>query len=162
MEHAAQARTSDGIVKAILLAGLLAGTLDILSAFINFYIVTGKSPVIVLHYIATAVFGQEAYNGGAGMAAVGLLFHYIIAYGWATLYFLAFPHVSFLARSKYVSGILYGAFVWFCMNLIVVPLTLVKTAPFNAAKAALQMGILMVCIGLPVAILADRFYRRRQ
>ncbi|AYB32772.1 hypothetical protein [Chryseolinea soli] len=160
MENVANARLSDGIVKAIILAGLLAGTMDILSAFIHFYIVAGGSPVIVLHYIASAVFGKEAYAGGAGMALTGLLFHYIIAYGWTVLYFLAFPYLSFLAKNKYVSGVLYGAFVWVCMNKIVVPLTLVKMGPFDVAKAALQMGILMVCIGLPIAILADRFYKR--
>lgn len=160
MENVANARLSDGIAKAILVAGLLAGTLDILSAFINFYIVTGGNPVVVLHYIASAVFGKDAYAGGAGMALVGLLFHYTIAYGWTVLYFLAFPYLSFLAKNKYVSGILYGAFVWVCMNKIVVPLTLIKIGPFDVAKAALQMGILMVCIGLPIAILADRFYKR--
>jgi hypothetical protein len=160
MENVANARLSDGIGKAILFAGLLAGTLDILSAFIHVYIVTGGSPVLVLYFIASAVFGEDAYAGGAGMAMLGLLFHYIIAYGWTVLYFLAFPHVSFLSKNKYVSGILYGAFVWVCMNRIVVPLTLVKTGPFDVAKAALQMGILMVCIGLPIAILADRLYKR--
>jgi hypothetical protein len=159
MENVANARLSDGIVKTILLAGLLAGTLDILSAFIHVYIVTGGSPVLVLYFIASAVF-KDAYAGGVGMAVLGLLFHYIIAYGWTVLYFLAFPYLSFLAKNKYASGVLYGAFVWVCMNQIVVPLTLIKMRPFDAAKAALQMGILMVCIGLPIAILADRFYKR--
>jgi len=160
MENVANARLSDGIVKAILFAGLLAGTLDILSAFIHFSIVAGGSPVVVLRYIASAVFGKEAYTGGAGMAFVGLLFHYIIAYGWTVLYFLAFPYLPFLAKNKYVSGILYGAFVWVCMNRIVVPLTLIKMGPFDVAKSALQMGILMVCIGLPIAILTQRLYKR--
>lgn len=162
MENVARAQASNGIVKAILFAGLLAGTLDILSAFIHFYIVAGGSPAVVLRYIASAVFGKEAYAGGAGMALAGLLFHYIIAYGWTVLYFLAFPYLPFLAKNKYVSGVLYGAFVWFCMNRIVVPLTLVKMGPFDVAKSALQMGILMVCIGLPIAILAQRFYKREK
>lgn len=161
MEHAAHTRISESLLKWILLTGLLAGTLDILAAFLSFYLINGGMPITILHYIAAAVFGMEAFQGGAPMALMGLFFHYIIAMGWTTLYFTVYPYLSnVLSKNKYLSGIAYGAFVWLCMNLVVVPLTGLKTAPFDAAKAGLQMAILMVCIGLPIALRAHKFFAR--
>src|SRR5688500_17155151 len=66
--------------RTILFSGLLVGSLDITAALVQFYIKTGKDPLIVLKYIASAVFGKDAYAGGNKMAIYGLLFHFIIAF----------------------------------------------------------------------------------
>jgi hypothetical protein len=42
----------------VFLSGLLVGTLDITAALVQFYIKTGKDPLIVPKYIASAVFGK--------------------------------------------------------------------------------------------------------
>ena len=78
---------SPGPLKVILVAGLVAGTLDILAAFVQTYINTRKGPDIVLKYIASGVFGRkEAFGGGDSMIIWGLLFHFIIAMAFAAFF----------------------------------------------------------------------------
>ncbi|HYG39365.1 MAG TPA: hypothetical protein VD908_12125 [Cytophagales bacterium] len=72
----------------ILKAGLLVGTLDILAAFIHYIIASGKSdPFVVLKFIASGVFGNEAFVGGNIMIVAGLILHYIIALGFTLFFF---------------------------------------------------------------------------
>ena len=61
-----------------LIAGVIAGALDIAAAFIHAYLARGTQPEQVLRYIASGVFGKEAANGNM-MIVWGLLFHFLIA-----------------------------------------------------------------------------------
>jgi hypothetical protein len=61
-------------VSTILLAGVIAGTLDIIAACTQYYINTGKGPGNVLRYVASGVFGKKAFAGGVSMAAWGYSF----------------------------------------------------------------------------------------
>ncbi len=70
----------------VLLSGLLVGTLDILSAFVDFFIATGKSPVIVLKFIASGICGKTAMTGATCMAVIGLLLHYLIAFAFTVIF----------------------------------------------------------------------------
>jgi hypothetical protein len=146
---------SGSLVKAIATAGLIAGTLDLLTASA----VAKLNPVIVCQYIASGAFGsKDAFAGGYGMALWGLMFHYLIAYSWTTLFFLIYPKIKILSRSRVLAGLGYGVVVWIVMNKIVVPMSLINQRPFDLVSAAKQMAILMVMIGLPVSFLAHRFY----
>src|SRR4051812_46069401 len=147
---------------AIIVTGLLAGTCDITAACTQFYIKTGKSPILVGQYISSAVFGKEAaYSGDISMIILGFLFHYVVAFGWTILFYSAYPRMSFLRGNKIIVGIAYGAFVWVMMSQVVVPLTLIGRGPFNFSNAAQAMAILMVCIGLPISLMANQHYRRK-
>ena len=142
-------------LKTILLAGFTAGTLDILAAII----LLGKmKPVPLLKYIASGVFGQEAFTGGDEMALFGLLFHYLIAFSFAIAYFLLFPHIPLFRKHKLLSGLLYGMVVWAVMNLVVVPMSRVPRGPLTLETVFLGMAILVVCIGLPISFIVHRYY----
>lgn len=148
------------LAQGIILTGLLAGTLDITAACTQFFLKTGKSPILVAQYIASAVFGKEtAYSGDVSMIILGFLFHYVVAFGWTILFFLAYPRLGFLRGNKYVVGILYGAFVWVMMSQVVVPTTLIGRGPFNIVNAAQAMAILMVCIGTPISLMANKYFK---
>jgi uncharacterized membrane protein YagU involved in acid resistance len=144
-----------GLFNIILRAGLLAGTLDILAAIL--ILAKGKA-VATLKFVASGVFGKAAFSGGAGMVLSGAVFHYFIATSFAAGYFLAYPSLPFLQKNKWLSGILYGVIVWTVMNLLVVPLSNAPQSPFAWDSALKNMAILIVCIGLPIAWLADKFY----
>jgi hypothetical protein len=146
----------------ILLAGFIAGTLDAAAAIINFYITTGKSPVIVFVYIASAVFGKEAYSMSQFIAVIGLLFHYLVANVFSAFYFLIYPKIKFLHWNKITNAIIYGIFVWLVMNLLVVPLSRAQHFPFNIRNAILGVFILIICIGIPITMMASLFYRDRE
>jgi hypothetical protein len=146
-------------INAMLLAGLLAGTLDGLAAAILYVIRTGKNPLAVFRFIASGVFGPDALSGGTSMAMMGILFHYIIATGWAVLFFMACSRFTMLLKNWMVSGISYGLFVWLMMNLVVLPLSRVPSVPIAVNGAIIGILVLMFCIGLPISFLARKYFR---
>ncbi|MBD2724727.1 hypothetical protein [Hymenobacter armeniacus] len=151
-----------GWVAAALLTGLLAGTLDIAAACTQYVLLAHKPPVNVLRFVASGLFGPAALAGGAGMALAGLVFHYGIACAWALVLYWLYPRWSLLRQlPPLLVGLLYGAVVWAIMNLLVVPASRIPPRPFNLPSAAMAMGILMACIGLPIAWRAARYYGRR-
>lgn len=147
---------------AIAVAGLLAGTFDGLAAALLYVIRTGKNPIAVFRFIASGVFGPEALSGGMGMGMIGIVFHFIIAMGWTILFFIASSRINLLLKYWVVSGIFYGLFVWLMMNLVVLPLSRVPPLPMTLDGVIIGVSVLVVCIGLPIAFLAQRFYRSQK
>jgi hypothetical protein len=141
----------------VLKAGLIVGTLDILAAFIQFYSKTQKSPIVVLNFIASGVFGKEALTGGNKMAAFGLLFHYLIAIGFTFLFFALYPKLKEVTKNKLLLGTVYGIFIWLTMQFIVLPLSQAPTLKITLQGAITAILILIVCIGIPLSWLAQRY-----
>jgi uncharacterized membrane protein YagU involved in acid resistance len=119
----------------------------------------GMSPYNLIKFVASGVYGKAAFEGGSDMVAMGLLFHYCIAFAFTIFFFLVYPYWDFLNKNWIVTGVLYGAFVWSVMNLLILPMTNVAQSPFNFMKAAIAMTILILAIGLPLSHLANRFYK---
>ena len=142
----------------ILITGLIAGTIDILAAI---FILAGGNAIGVFKYVASGAFGKVALDGGNEMVAWGALFHYIIAMSWTALYFLIYPKLPFLKWNKWFNALVYGAVIQTLMSFVILPLTNVAQRPFNAFGFLENMVILMFSIGLPVALLADRFYHSK-
>ena len=145
---------------AVLTTGAIAGTLDILAACISAYIQRGMSPERLLQFVASGLFGTDAFTGGFSMAIIGLVMHYMIATSWTVLFFLLYPRLKFLRRNIIVSGIIYGAFVWVIMNLVILPVTNIPKSSFKLTSALIGMVILMLMIGIPNAIGAGKYFRR--
>lgn len=154
-------KTRDSIYRIILLTGLLAGTLDIVSAFLNFLAQGGDDPRKVLVFIASGVFGQRAFEPSymMFMSVSGLVFHYLIALIWTTLYFMTYPRIHLLSSHKYLNGMAYGLIVWIIMNLVVLPLSGTPEMELIFKRVAISMGILIVAIGLPISLVAHNYFR---
>lgn len=140
----------------IIKAGLIVGTLDICAASTQYFIRTGKGPDGILKFVASGVFGKAAATGGVMMSIAGLLFHYIIAFSFTLFFFWLYPKIYKLLHNRIVIGILYGAFIWTVMNLVVVPLSNTQKSPMVLTRAITAMAILIVCIGIPLSFLAGR------
>ena len=148
-------------VSKIIKAGVIVGTLDILSAFIYYSIKTGKNPLNILLFIASGLFGKEAFTGGNKMMMmIGLILHYFIAFAFTIFFFWIFPRIKAFAKNKLLTGIVYGIFIWVVMNLAVVPLSNISSRPFDVTNAIINVLILIVCIGIPLSYLASRFYKK--
>lgn len=147
-------------LKTIGWVGLLAGTLDICSAFLQAYIMRGTKPVIILQFIASGAFGKAAFEGGWLMPLLGLLFHFIIAYSFTFLFFLLYPSVKAMSKNIVLTAIVYGIFIYVVMNMGVLPLTRIPPIPFHLDKALMATAILIVAIGLPLSFFARKFYGR--
>jgi hypothetical protein len=133
--------------------GLACGTLDITAAFIV-YGAFGTAPVVLLQFIASGALGVRSFDGGAATALLGLAFEYVIAFGAATAYVLAGRAFPVLVRSAVVCGVLYGIFVYWFMNLVVVRLSAAPKQPFSLKLTAVGIAIHIVCVGLPIALAA--------
>jgi hypothetical protein len=147
--------------RTIIVSGLIVGTLDAIAASVFSLAFSGATPDRVFRYVASGVFGKEALTGGLSIAALGLLFHFIVATGWTALFFLMFPKMKFLSLSKLGSGIGYGVFIWLMMNFVVVPLSNVPASTFHfTIRTAVMILIHMFIIGVPISHLANRYYNR--
>ena len=147
-------------IRAILVIGFIAAALDILAAFFVYsFIMNVVTPSRILQGIAAGVFGKKIIGNEVVMSMIGLLFHFIIAYGFTLGYFLIYPYVKLLQRNSIVSGIFYGIFVWLIMNLIVLPLSNAYHAPFSLMPALRSVLILILCVGLPISIFTSNYYK---
>lgn len=142
--------------KLILKATILAGTLDIIAAFLNFYFKTGKNVGIVLKYIASAILGDEAYKGGILVNLLGLFLHYIIAFLFTLFFAIIYPKILKWLSQTLLIAIIYGIFVWIVMNLLIVPSTSAAEIPFTWSAGLTNCMILIACIGYPLAHLFQK------
>ena len=148
-------------IQVILLAGLVAGTMDITAACLNAWIQSGVTPDRVFRYIATGVLGPPALTAGAGTAALGLFLHYVIATGWAVVFYIVSRFLGLMTEHPIPVGLGYGVVVYLLMNFVIVPLSQVpaRRPPPQFHERAIQAGILMICIGVPIALIVRRFGR---
>ena len=140
--------------RTILLATLVAGTLDILSAF-----VWSGAVVSVLRTVASGPLGNEIAQGPAG-APLGLLVHFAIMAVMVTVYVLAARRIPALNRLWWVAGPLYGVALWIVMYWIVMPLRWESfRTPSEALPIAKQLISHCLLTGLPIAWIAARARR---
>jgi len=141
---------------AILLGGLIAGTIDIgAAALINLV-----SPVIILHYIAAGLLGREAaLAGGAPVAVLGLLLQWAMSLVIAAVFVFAAQKAPVLRRAWLAYGLAYGVGIFVVMNYIVVPLSAAMTKPhfphFTPAHF-IENLLAMLLFGAIVAWFASR------
>ena len=138
-------------IKGLLLGGLLCGILDISSAII-ISLVGHRSPVRMLQGIASGLLGPRSFNGGSTTAALGLFLHFVIAFGAATVFFLASRKLAFLTRHAVISGLLYGICVYIVMYWIVVPISAIHRHPTSLSAIPLPVLVHMFCVGLPISL----------
>jgi hypothetical protein len=70
--------------------------------------------------------------------------------------------MKFLSQHPATTGLIFGIFVWFVMNLVILPLSNIPPLPFRLIPAAIGMGILILAIGMPVSFLASRYFSRNE
>ena len=144
----------------ILFGGLTAGVLDILDAIVLTRL-NGGTATRVLQTIASGVLGRASYEGGLASAALGLCLHFFIATCAATAFYLASRRLPALIERPLVFGPLFGIAVWAVMYQVVLPITFGRPYTIPAAPQLLnQLGIHMLGVGLPIALIAARSARR--
>lgn len=136
-------------------AAIFVGTLDILAASIQFYLKTNKGPAPIFKFIASSVFGKKAFTEGNIMILYGLLFHFLIAFGFTFFFFWFCNKFTKILKMRLIAGFIFGSFIWAVMNLVVLPISNVDSPPFNFTNAFIQMMILIACIGIPLSLIAS-------
>lgn len=139
------------MVRIIAWATLIAGTLDILSAFFFSGAVVG-----VLQTVASGPLGDEIAHGPAG-APLGLLVHFAIMAVMVAVYVLAASRIPALIRYWWLAGPLYGVVLWIVMYWIVMPLRWESyQTPRELSAIARQLISHCLLTGLPIAFITAR------
>jgi uncharacterized membrane protein YagU involved in acid resistance len=141
------------IVRAIIIATIIAGTLDILSAFV-FAGLAGGTPMGVLRAVGGAIVDRKAFDP-AVLAAIGLLLHFSIMLVMVTVYMLAAARVALLNRVPVLSGIAYGLVLWLVMYWIVLPRRWPAKFPtLDPREVGMELFSHIVLVGIPIALIA--------
>ena len=148
----------NSIPQTIIWSGLVAGTLDAIAGVIVYFIWFKFNPFQVLQFIASGVHGPSAIDSGVPMIIAGMLYHFVIAYVVAIIYFYTYPKIGILSTHKILSGLIYGLGIWLVMNLLILPYTNIPKSPFDVGLAAVGIIWHMVLVGLPIALITAKHY----
>ncbi len=137
------------ILTAILLGGLVAGTLDIGAAVL----ISGKDAGFICQVIASGLLGKASFAGGAGAMAAGFLLQELMGLIIAAVYVLASLRFPVLLQRWLVCGLAYGVVIYFVMTYAVVPLSAASGHHFPKfhLEGFLKNGAAMLAFGLIVA-----------
>jgi len=147
----------------ILGGGLLAAILDHTDATIRYTLMMGIPQSAMFHYIASGLIGMQASMrlGRLGVL-LGILCHFTIATGAATVFYLSARKFPFLIRRPFFSGAIFGVGLYIFMTYIVLPLSRVPKNPhqtFSWLELASGLFAHIVLIGIPIALIAQRSAR---
>jgi len=141
---------------AVAVGGLIVGALDLAYAILVY---SPREPILIPQTIASGILGLKSYSGGAGTAALGVVLHFVIALGAATVYYLASRRLTVLVSHAVLCGLTYGALVYLFMHMIVLPLSAVPKGDTPFVYKAIEFVEHWFCVGLPIA-LSVRHYSR--
>ena len=150
--------------ESILYGGLAAGVLDFLDASIFFPLYYGITFQRVWHGVAAGIYGRDAAReGGWYTALIGILMHFVVAFGVATVYCIASRYIPFLVRHPVISGLVYGVIVNYVMQWVVIPLSAIGPRTGGEPIGSLLNSVIghALLVGLPVALIAAWSARRR-
>lgn len=140
-------------LKAILVGGLVAGTVDIGAAAL----INSVSPVLIARYIATGLLGKAALSMGAPAACLGLLLQWAMSVVIAAIYWRVTAALPRLRQRWWLGGLLAGIVIYLVMNFIVLPFSaapvtlhevIARLRPAKAAEDLLAMlvfGWIVAC-----------------
>jgi hypothetical protein len=134
---------------AIVVGGLIVGVLDLAYAIAVYS--PGK-PILVPQTVASGILGMKSYSGGIWTAALGVVLHFAIALGAATVYYLASRKLTFLVSRAVISGLIYGAMVYLFMHIVVLPLSAAQLGHTPFVYMATEFVEHWFCVGLPIAL----------
>jgi hypothetical protein len=148
-DSAAPLPTHPRTFQAIAVGGVIVGVLDLIYAIVVY---SPHKPILIPQTIASGLVGMKSYSGGIQTAVLGVVLHFVIALGAATVYLVASRKIAFLIRHAVVSGLIFGALVYGFMHLVVLPLS---AAPQGHTALIYKVSEFIehwFCVGLPIAL----------
>ncbi|NML06383.1 hypothetical protein [Sphingomonas sp. G-3-2-10] len=140
--------------RRIIVATLIAGTLDILAA-IGMTLSKGREIDAMLRYVGSGVWPDAAKLQATG-ASAGLAVHYGLMAIMAAVFVLAANLIPALKRQWLLWGLLYGLATYVAMNLVAVPLRFGTPLPHSAMQIVPQLLFHLFLVGVPIAWVARK------
>jgi hypothetical protein len=136
-------------------AGFLTGITDGLFSSVLSVAFYHSTVTRLFQGVASVLLGPEALTGGTRTAAVGLLMHFAVAFGWSVVFLVLAVNsarLRTLLGRRYgvvTAASVYGPFVWMAMSLAVIPL-LVHRPPTLNTRWWVQFVGHAPFVGLPI------------
>jgi uncharacterized membrane protein YagU involved in acid resistance len=135
---------------AILLGGLIAGTIDIGAAAL----INGRNPLVILLVIASGLLGKASFQGGLPAVMLGLVLQWLMSLVIAAIYVLASNRFPELKQHWIAGGLTYGVGLFVVMNYVVVPLSEIGRIPQFTVSTFGGNALAMLGFGLLIAFFA--------
>ena len=139
---------------AIFVGGFLVGVIDLAYAILVY---SPKHPIRIGQAVASGLLGAKSFSGGWQTAALGVLLHFTIAFGAATVFYLASRRLRFLVERPVVYGLIYGAMVYGFMHLVVLPLSAVAHGHTPLIYQVCEFVEHWFGVGLPISLSVRRY-----
>ena len=113
---------------SLLRAWLITGVTDALFSSCLAAFAYGSTVTRLWQGVAAVLLGSAAFDGGLRTAAIGLLMHFGVAFGWTAVFMLLVLSSSWLRgvlASPYgviTVASVYGPLIWIVMSMAVIPL----------------------------------------
>ncbi len=145
-------------------AGLLTGLVDGLFSSVLSVAFYHSTVTRLFQGVASTLLGPSAFDGGTSTAALGLLMHFGVAFGWSAVFLMVALRsrwVRQLIASPYgvvQAAAVYGPLIWIVMSLVIIP-SLVHRAPTINIRWWIQLIGHMPFVGLPIVASIGRGLR---
>jgi uncharacterized membrane protein YagU involved in acid resistance len=146
-------------------AGLLTGVTDGLFSSVLSVAFYHSTVTRLFQGVAATLLGPTVFDRGLSTAAIGLLMHFGVAFGWSAVFLILHDRSPWLRRLvRSPNGILkvaapYGPAVWMVMSLVVIPL-LLHRPPAITRRWWIQFFGHIPFVGLPIVWSIGRDSRR--
>ena len=158
--HAIPRSSASRNAVAILLAGVIAATCDMIFACTFNGLRSGVSPEGVMQFIASGWIGYDAAKaGGVATAALGFVSHYAILIVAAALYFVPLARSQWMRSNPVLCGALYGVCIYAFMHLVVLPLSNAPALKPNWVGMSADFSMHVLVIGPAIALSLRKFAR---
>ena len=142
-------------MKTIAAASAICGVLDRLSA-IALFGWFGSTPAQVFQGIARGALGRAALTGGSRTVEVGVLAHFIVAFGAAATYYGLSRVQPALNEHPLIAGPLFGAAAHLFMTFVVIPLSAIGPRPIVWSVFLSLLVVHLIVVGPSISITVSR------
>ena len=145
----------NSVLAAIVLGGLVAGTVDIGAAML----ISGKSMAFILQFIASGAVGKSAFNGGTGTVVLGALLQWAMSLIIAAIFVFASLRLPWMRRRWAAAGLAFGVATYFVMTYAVVPLSAIGGGWHFSPLPFIKNLAAMLVFGMIVSAFARRYVK---
>jgi hypothetical protein len=148
----------------LLRAGLLTGIVDGLFSTVLTVFFYNSTATRLWQSVASTLLGPASFEGGMRTAAIGLLMHFGVAFGWSAVFLLLWRIDWIRSIVDSPGGVVkasavYGPLIWVVMSCAVIPM-LVHRPPSITYRWWVQLIGHWPFVGVPiVSMIARRHFR---
>lgn len=153
-------------VNALLAAGILTAVIDGLFSSVLSVVFYGSSVMRLFQGVASTLAGPAALTGGVPAAALGVLMHVGVAFGWSAVFLIillrskALRRVAASRHGALAVSAVYGPMIWMVMSLAVIPL-LTGRPPNLGVRWWVQLVGHFPFVGVPIVGATSLMMRRQ-